>query len=171
MQIIERKISELKPYANNPRLNDGAVDAVAASIKNFGFKVPLVVTADGEIIAGHTRLKAAQKLKLKTVPVIIADDLTPEQVRAFRLADNKVGELAGWDFEKLDLELAEIDLDMSQFGFVDDLPETGELDAEKEESNRIVVHITFDTFAEYEAHEEQVKEFADSVGAKYSIGK
>ena len=84
-QIIERKISELKPYANNPRLNDGAVDAVAASIKNFGFKVPLVVTADGEIIAGHTRLKAAQKLKMKTVPVIIADDLTPEQVRAFRL--------------------------------------------------------------------------------------
>ena len=119
MQIIERKISELKPYANNPRLNDGAVDAVAASIKNFGFKVPLVVTADGEIIAGHTRLKAAQKLKMKTVPVIIADDLTPEQVRAFRLADNKVGELAGWDFEKLDLELAEIDLDMSQFGFGD----------------------------------------------------
>lgn len=120
MQIIERKISELKPYANNPRLNDGAVDAVAASIKEFGFKVPLVVTADGEIIAGHTRLKAAQKLKMKTVPVIIADDLTPEQVRAFRLADNKVGELAGWDFEKLDLELAEIDLDMSQFGFGDD---------------------------------------------------
>ena len=122
MQIIERKISELKPYANNPRLNDGAVDAVAASIKNFGFKVPLVVTADGEIIAGHTRLKAAQKLKMKTVPVIIADDLTPEQVRAFRLADNKVGELAGWDFEKLDLELEEIDLDMSVFGFGDEEP-------------------------------------------------
>lgn len=120
MQIIERKISELKPYANNPRLNDAAVDAVAASIKNFGFKVPLVVTADGEIIAGHTRLKAAQKLKLKTVPVIIADDLTPEQVKAFRLADNKVGELAGWDFEKLDLELEEIDLDMTQFGFGDE---------------------------------------------------
>lgn len=93
---------------------------MAASIKNFGFKVPLVVTADGEIIAGHTRLKAAKKLKLKTVPVIIADDLTPEQVKAFRLADNKVGELAGWDFEKLDLELAEIDLDMSQFGFSPD---------------------------------------------------
>lgn len=120
MQIIERKISELKPYANNPRLNDGAVDAVAASIKNFGFKVPIILDRDGEIIAGHTRLKAAQKLKMKTVPVIIADDLTPEQVKAFRLADNKVGELAGWDFEKLDLELAEIDLDMSQFGFGDE---------------------------------------------------
>lgn len=120
MQIIERKISELKPYANNPRLNDAAVDAVAASIKEFGFKNPIIVDSDGEIIAGHTRLKAAQKLKMKTVPVIIADDLTPDQVRAFRLADNKVGELAGWDFEKLDLELAEIDLDMSQFGFGDD---------------------------------------------------
>ena len=84
MQIIERKISELKPYANNPRLNDGAVDAVAASIKNFGFKVPIILDRDGEIIAGHTRLKAAQKLKMKTVPVIIADDLTPEQVKAFR---------------------------------------------------------------------------------------
>ena len=120
MQIIERKISELKPYANNPRLNDGAVDAVAASIKNFGFKVPIIVDSSGEIIAGHTRLKAAQKLKMKTVPVVIADDLTPEQVKAFRLADNKVGELAGWDFEKLDLELEEIDLDMTQFGFGDE---------------------------------------------------
>ena len=120
MQIIERKISELKPYANNPRLNDGAVNAVAASIKEFGFKVPIIVDRDGEIIAGHTRLKAAQKLKMKTVPVIIADDLTPEQVKAFRLADNKVGELAGWDFEKLDLELEEIDLDMTQFGFAPD---------------------------------------------------
>lgn len=117
MQIIERKITELKPYANNPRLNDGAVDAVAASIKAFGFKVPIVIDADGVIVAGHTRLKAAQKLGLKTVPCIVADDLTPEQIKAFRLADNKVGELAGWDFEKLDLELEELDFDMTPFGF------------------------------------------------------
>ena len=171
MKIIDKKLSELTPYANNPRLNDGAVDAVAASIKNFGFKVPLVVTADGEIVAGHTRLKAAQKLGLKTVPCIVADDLTTEQVKAFRLADNKVGELAEWDFEKLDLELEELNFDMTPFGFIDDLPETGELDAGKEESDRIVVHITFDTFTEYEAHEEQVKKFVDSIGAKYSIGK
>lgn len=122
MEVIDRKVSELIPYANNPRLNDGAVDAVAASIKNFGFKVPIIVDKDGVIVAGHTRLKAAQKLGLKTVPCIVADDLTPEQVKAFRLADNKVGELAEWDFEKLDLELEEIDLDMTQFGF-DDLPE------------------------------------------------
>lgn len=117
MKIIDKKLAELTPYANNPRLNDGAVDAVAASIKAFGFKVPLVVTADGIIVAGHTRLKAAQKLGLKTVPCIVADDLTPEQIKAFRLADNKVGELAEWDFEKLDLELEELDFDMTPFGF------------------------------------------------------
>lgn len=123
MKIIDKKLSELTPYANNPRLNDGAVDAVAASIKAFGFKVPLVVTADGVIVAGHTRLKAAQKLGLKTVPCIVADDLTPEQIKAFRLADNKVGELAEWDFEKLDLELEELDFDMTPFGF-DEVGET-----------------------------------------------
>lgn len=117
MKIIDKKLSELTPYANNPRLNDGAVDAVAASIKAFGFKVPIVIDADGVIVAGHTRLKAAQKLGLKTVPCIVADDLTPEQVKAFRLADNKVGELAEWDFEKLDLELEELDFDMTPFGF------------------------------------------------------
>ena len=117
MQIIEKKLIELRPYANNPRKNDGAVNAVAASIKAFGFKVPIVITTDGEIVAGHTRLKAAQKLKIKTVPCVVADDLTPEQVKAFRLADNKTAEFAEWDFEKLDLELSEIDLDMTPFGF------------------------------------------------------
>lgn len=123
MKIIDKKLSELTPYANNPRLNDGAVDAVAASIKAFGFKVPCVIDKDGVIVAGHTRLKAAQKLGLKTVPCIVADDLTPEQVKAFRLADNKVGELAGWDFEKLDLELEELDFDMTPFGFDEEVDE------------------------------------------------
>jgi len=117
MEIIERKVSELIPYENNPRLNDAAVDYVANSIKAFGWRVPIVLDKDGVIVAGHTRWKAAKKLKMKTVPCVIADDLTPEQVKAFRLADNKVGELAGWDFEKLDLELEEIDLDMTEFGF------------------------------------------------------
>lgn len=128
MKIIDKKLSELTPYANNPRLNDGAVDAVAASIKAFGFKVPCVIDKDGVIVAGHTRLKAAQKLGLERVPCIIADDLTPEQVKAFRLADNKVGELADWDFEKLDLELEELDFDMTPFGFEFD---TEEADAER----------------------------------------
>jgi site-specific DNA-methyltransferase (adenine-specific) len=110
-------ITEIKPYKNNPRINDGAVDAVAASIKEFGFRVPIIVDADNVIVAGHTRLKAAQKLGLSEVPVIVADDLTPEQVRAFRLADNKVGEIAEWDFEKLEEELKSLNIDMSQFGF------------------------------------------------------
>lgn len=121
MKIVEKKLSELKEYENNPRHNEGAVDAVAASIKEFGFKVPIVIDSDGVIIAGHTRKKAAEKLGLKTVPCIIADDLTPEQIKAFRLADNKTSELAGWDFEKLEAELAELgDMDMTAFGFIID---------------------------------------------------
>lgn len=110
-------ITELKPYPNNPRKNDHAVDAVAASIREFGFKVPLVIDKDGVIVAGHTRYKAAQKLGLKELPCIVADDLTDDQIKAFRLADNKTAELAEWDFDLLNIELDDIDLDMSQFGF------------------------------------------------------
>lgn len=117
-KVTYMDVDSLIPYANNPRLNDNAVDAVAASIKEFGFKVPIVVDGDNVIINGHTRLKAAHKLGLRQVPVIVADDLTPAQVKAFRLADNKTSELAGWDMDKLDIELAEIqDLDMNDFGF------------------------------------------------------
>lgn len=122
MQIIYKTLEELKPYKNNPRNNDGAVDAVAASIKEFGFKVPIVIDADGEIIAGHTRLKAAKKLGLEKVPCIIADDLTPDQIKAFRLADNKTAELAEWNLELLQLELDDIELDMSEFGFTTTAP-------------------------------------------------
>ncbi|HHX68547.1 MAG TPA: ParB N-terminal domain-containing protein [Gallicola sp.] len=111
-------INKLKPYKNNPRKNDEAVEYVANSIKEFGFKVPIIVDKDYEIIAGHTRLKAAQQLGLKEVPIIIADDLTEEQVKAFRLADNKVSEIAEWDFDLLDNELSNIlDIDMSILGF------------------------------------------------------
>ena len=118
LKVEYRNVADLNPYANNPRLNDGAVDAVAASIKEFGFKVPIVVDSDGVIVTGHTRLKAAKKLGIDTVPVIVADDLTSEQVKAFRLADNKTGELAQWDFDKLDIELDGIDeIDMGDFGF------------------------------------------------------
>ena len=118
MNIIEKKTTELIPYENNPRNNDGAVDAVAASIKEFGFKVPIVIDKDGVIVAGHTRLKAAKKLGLETVPCIIADDLSEEQIKAFRLADNKAAELAEWDFEKLELEMMEIKtIPLESFGF------------------------------------------------------
>ena len=108
METITKKVSELIPYVNNPRNNDDAVDAVASSIKNFGFKVPIVVDSNNEIINGHTRLKAAKKLGLETVPVIVADDLTPEQIKAFRLADNKVGEIATWTDDMLAIELGEL---------------------------------------------------------------
>ena len=118
MKIIERKLSDLIPYENNPRNNDGAVDAVAASIKEFGFKVPIVIDKANVIIAGHTRFKASEKLKLEKVPCIVADDLTEQQIKAYRLADNKVGELADWDFGALEMELEGIDeIDMEQFGF------------------------------------------------------
>ena len=118
MNIIEMSVDELTPYENNPRNNDDAVQYVANSIQEFGFKVPIVIDKDNVIVAGHTRLKAAKMLGLDKVPVIVADDLTENQVKAFRLADNKVGELADWDFSKLEEELAEIDdIDMSDFGF------------------------------------------------------
>ena len=129
--IVYKETKDLIPYANNPRLNDNAVDAVAASIKEFGFKVPIVVDRENVIINGHTRLKAAHKLGLKQVPCIVADDLTPEQVKAFRLADNKTSELAEWDMDKLEIELGEIpDIDMSAFGFdieIDDIEEVPEV--------------------------------------------
>ena len=117
MQIIEKKTSELKPYERNPRINDDAVKYVANSIKEFGWKVPIVIDQDNVIVAGHTRWKAAKRLKMKTVPCIVADDLTEEQIRAYRLADNKTAEFATWDLPMLDLELSGIDLDMEEFGF------------------------------------------------------
>ena len=117
MNILQLPLAEIHPYKNNPRKNDKAVDAVAASIQQYGFLVPLVISADHEIIAGHTRFKAAKKLGLASVPCVIADELTPEQVKAFRLVDNKVGELAEWDVDMLPLELADIAADLSVFGF------------------------------------------------------
>ena len=118
MEIVSRSIDSIKPYEKNPRKNDDAVKYVAESIKQFGFKVPIVIDQDGIIVAGHTRYKAAKKLKMDEVPCIIADDLTEEQVKAFRLADNKVAEKAEWDFDLLGEELDGIfDIDMSDFGF------------------------------------------------------
>lgn len=118
MNIVLKKVGDITPYEKNPRKNDDAVKYVAESIRQFGFKVPIVIDKDGIIVAGHTRHKAAQKLKLKEVPCIVADDLTEEQIRAYRLADNKVSEAAEWDFELLADELDNIlEIDMEAFGF------------------------------------------------------
>lgn len=119
MQVVNMPIEALKEYENNPRLNDDAVEYVARSIEEFGFKNPIIVDHENVIIAGHTRLKAARFLGLEEVPVIVADDLTEDQVKAFRLADNKVGEMAKWDYEALQVELDAIDLDMGEFGFIE----------------------------------------------------
>ena len=118
MNIQMLKLSDIKPYENNPRKNNEAVKYVAQSIKEFGFKVPIIIDKNNVIIAGHTRYKAAKRLEMKEVPTIIADDLTDEQVKAFRLADNKVAEKAEWDFDLLPLEINNIvNIDVGAFGF------------------------------------------------------
>lgn len=133
MNIVLKNIADIKPYENNPRKNDDAVKYVAESIKAFGFKVPIVLDRDGIIVAGHTRYKAAKKLNLKEVPCIVADDLTDEQVKAYRLADNKVAEKAEWDFELLDLELDDlVDFDMTVFGF-DDIADDEPVEVEEDD--------------------------------------
>lgn len=112
-------INKIKPYKKNPRKNEEAIPYVMESIKQFGFKNLIIIDKNNVIIAGHTRLESAKRLGMKEVPIIHADDLTEEQVKAFRLADNKVGEIAGWDFDLLNLELDDIlDIDMADFGFL-----------------------------------------------------
>ena len=118
-KIQWRPIDDVHPYQNNPRNNDDAVEYVANSLREFGWQQPIVVDTDGTIIAGHTRLKAAKRLGMEKVPVVVADNLTPAQVNAYRLADNKVAEAATWDMEALSVELdgLEVDFDMGQFNF------------------------------------------------------
>ncbi|MBQ1293093.1 MAG: ParB N-terminal domain-containing protein [Clostridiales bacterium] len=117
MEIVSKKLDEIKPYERNPRKNDTAVPYVKESIKRFGFKVPIVIDKDGVIVAGHTRYLASIELGLSEVPCVVADDLTPEEIKEFRLADNKVAEFATWDKTLLNIELDEIVADMSVFGF------------------------------------------------------
>lgn len=171
MEVKLWKIRDVKPYEKNPRRNDSAVDAVAASIQEFGWKQPIVVDKDGIIIAGHTRYKAAKKLKMKDVPVVVADDLTEEQVRAYRLADNKTGELAGWDFSALEEELSEFTkIGMEQFGFSQDESVFDLLENDKNGDvmslgNDDLVADYFDvTFAFNKMYESQIKDYIKENG-------
>lgn len=133
MKVQNVSIDSIKPYENNPRNNDQGVDAVAKSIKEFNWQQPIVVDKDHVIIVGHTRYLAAQKLGLKEVPIVIAEKLTPEQVKAYRLADNKTNELTDWNNDLLDQELNDIlDIDMTDFGFEDIEPEEKPEDIEPE---------------------------------------
>ena len=141
MNIQLWPLDRIKPYASNPRKNDAAVDAVVASVRTFGFRQPIVVDGDGVIIVGHTRWKAATKLGLAEVPVHVADELTPEQVRAYRIADNQSATIATWDSDLLPLELSalkDMGFDLDLLGFGDALgewlapkPNPGETDADE----------------------------------------
>ena len=124
MKIVEKKVSELVEYENNPRINDDAVAPVASSIKAFGFKQPIVIDRHNVIVAGHTRYKAAIKLGMETVPVVVADDLTEDEVKAYRLIDNKSGEYAEWNYDLLKNELASIEFDLGDWKWeMPDMPE------------------------------------------------
>lgn len=141
MEIVYKKLKDIKPYENNPRNNEQAIDYVANSIKEFGFNVPLVIDKNGIIITGHTRYLASIKLGLKEIPCIIADDLSEEKVNAFRLADNKVAESSRWDYKKLTEELRNVDEEMMDFFDLDfielsmdeDVKESDSESEEKEE--------------------------------------
>ena len=151
MQIEYWAIDRLIPYARNPRKNDDAVPKMAGLIKEFGFKVPIVARSDGEVIDGHLRLKAAHKLGLKEVPVVLADEWTPAQVKAFRLAVNKSAEWAEWDEELLKLELDELkldDFDLPLIGFDDALQDkvaSDIIDKEYKEELAIIVECDSET--------------------------
>ena len=168
MQIVEKKLSELQPYEKNPRKNDEAVPYVMESIKQFGFKVPIVIDKDNVIVAGHTRYKASRKLHLETVPCIIADDLTEEQIKAYRLADNKVSEKAEWDLDLLDFELDGIfDIDMGSLGFesfdnsyIDDLLNDTLTDF-KTQADEFAITFNFE-----KQYETQINDYIKRVGKK-----
>lgn len=120
MEIVKMHIDEIIPYENNPRMNEKAVEGVANSIKEFGFQNPIILDKHNVIICGHTRLKAAKKLGLEMIPCVVAENLTDEQVKAYRLADNKVAEKSEWDDDALAKELNDIlNIDMSDFGFLE----------------------------------------------------
>lgn len=156
MKIENWDIDKVKPYDKNPRNNDDAVEATANSIREFGWQQPIVVDTDGIVIVGHTRLKAAKKLKLDKVPVTVANNLTDEQVKAYRLADNKTGELAEWESKMLNEELDEIlNIDMEQFGFepekdeeIEEEPEI-EFSQELDEENNYIV-LKFDNSVDWQ---------------------
>lgn len=128
-QLEEWKVSDLIEYARNPRKNDHAVDKVAAAIREFGFRVPILAKSDKTVVDGHLRLKAAKKLGLETVPVMLCDDMTDAQIKAFRISVNRVAEFAEWDEEMLRIEFAELEglgFDLELTGF--EASEVGALD-------------------------------------------
>ena len=172
MNIIEKRVKDLKPYEKNPRLNDDAVKYVAESISQFGFRVPIVIDENNNIVCGHTRWKACKKLKIDTVPCVVADDLTEEQIRAYRLADNRVAEKAEWDLALLDTELAEIEtIDMTLLGFDENVggaepPQNLDDDTEKES---IVITLNIKSQVDYEMIKQKVTEIIDGLDVSMAV--
>ena len=166
--IIMLPVPEVRPYEKNPRKNAEAVKYVKASIEKFGFKQPIIVDSNRVIIAGHTRLEAAKSLGMAEVPCIVADDLTDAQVKALRLADNKVAEFSEWEMNLLGEELGELaeisDIDMSDFGF-DDFDDNLEMDDEEEKS--VNLSETFQIIVECENEIEQQEIFEKLSGEGY----
>jgi ParB-like chromosome segregation protein Spo0J len=175
MQVVWLPPDDLTPYQGNAKTHPPEqVKQIGNSIKAFGWKQPIVVDRDKVVIIGHGRLMAAKELLLEKVPVVFADDLTDEQVKALRLADNKTNE-SPWDFSKLEEELAELAIDgfdMEQFGFDDiqmDFPKN--LDAEESKDEKIYVKLTFMDYKSFVSHEEEIKRFAENIGAEYGLMK
>ena len=172
MIISEKKLGDIRPYEKNPRKNDAAVKYVAESITQFGFKVPIVIDNNDVIVAGHTRWKAAKKLGLETVPCVVADDLTEDQIKAFRLADNKVAEKAEWDFDLLSEELDELfDFDMAVLGFDDTEEELAmdEIESDKEKTGRVIVSINCPSVPDWNTIEDEIKRIAAEIDASVAV--
>ena len=171
-KIQWRPTGEVHPYPNNPRNNDDAVEYVANSIREFGWQQPIVVDTDSTIIAGHARLKAAKMLGMETVPVVVADNLTPAQVNAYRLADNKVAEAATWDMEALAVELEglEVDFDMTMFDF-DEIgfePSFDDVEDEQEPDESVTVKVLFHDPDLYQTYRDMFSKM-EKDGASVSI--
>jgi len=165
-------INSIKPYKKNPRKNEEAIPYVMESIKQFGFKNPVILDKDNIIVAGHTRIESAKRLGITEIPCIYADDLTDEQIKAFRLADNKVAEIAEWDIDLLDTELDDIlNIDMSDFGFDLDLEdEFNEEDLEDErQKEKVNVSIVLNSYSDYEMIKERIENLTDEVNGNLSI--
>ena len=159
MEIKMMNVEDLIPYINNPRRNENAIDKVASSIKEFGFKVPIVIDKDKVVVTGHTRLLASKKLGLEQVPCVVADDLSKAQIKAFRLADNKVSEFSTWDMELLKVELEELEelnFEVSDLGF--EFMSMDQLDIP-----------TFDDFDDEDEEEEEEEETSSEGIIQYNI--
>lgn len=167
-------VDSIVPYENNARNNDHTVPYLIKSIKRFGFRVPLVIDAENIIICGHTRLKAALEIGLKSIPCVRANDLTKQEIKAFRLADNKITEMSEWDSEKLESELWDIstfpDIDMADFGFDDSEQEDEEEKQGEEEESKYKVTLTFNRLRDVSDFVDAYKvELEESYGVKITM--